>query len=94
MPDDDHDATLTALLPKVKTDDEARQEFVDILELMGPTTRGPRATGASSPPSCSDVLSFRTGPIGPVLQDGSGVPRSRVSGAHPAGSVAGTDIPQ
>ena len=36
VPDDDHDATLTALLPKVKTDDEARQEFVDILELMGP----------------------------------------------------------
>ena len=36
VPDDDHDATLTALLPRVKTDDEARQEFVDILELMGP----------------------------------------------------------
>jgi len=35
-PDDDHDATLTALLDKVKTDDEARQQFVDILELMGP----------------------------------------------------------
>jgi putative thioredoxin len=35
-PDDDHDATLTALLDQVKTDDEARQQFVDILELMGP----------------------------------------------------------
>lgn len=35
-PDDDHDATLTALLDKVKTDDDARQQFVDILELMGP----------------------------------------------------------
>lgn len=35
-PDDDHDATLTALLDHVKTDDEARQRFVDILELMGP----------------------------------------------------------
>lgn len=35
-PDDDHDATLTALLEQVKTDDEARQQFVDILELMGP----------------------------------------------------------
>jgi putative thioredoxin len=34
-PDDDHDATLTALLDQVKTDDEARQQFVDILELMG-----------------------------------------------------------
>jgi putative thioredoxin len=36
VPEDDHDAALTALLPRVKTDDEARQEFVDILELMGP----------------------------------------------------------
>lgn len=36
-PDDDHDATLTALLDRVKTDDEARQQFVDILELMGPS---------------------------------------------------------
>ena len=35
-PDDDHDATLTALLERVKDDDEARQQFVDILELMGP----------------------------------------------------------
>lgn len=35
-PDDDHDATLTALLDKVKSDDDARQQFVDILELMGP----------------------------------------------------------
>lgn len=35
-PDDDYDATLTALLDTVKTDDEARQQFVDILELMGP----------------------------------------------------------
>ena len=35
-PDDDHDATLTALLDRVKHDDEARQQFIDILELMGP----------------------------------------------------------
>ena len=35
-PDDDHDATLTGLLDRVKSDDEARQQFVDILELMGP----------------------------------------------------------
>jgi putative thioredoxin len=35
-PTDDHDETLTALLDKVKTDDAARQQFVDILELMGP----------------------------------------------------------
>jgi putative thioredoxin len=35
-PDDDYDTTLTDLLDRVKTDDEARQQFVDILELMGP----------------------------------------------------------
>lgn len=35
-PTDDHDATLGGLLERVKLDDEARQEFVDILELMGP----------------------------------------------------------
>lgn len=35
-PTDDHDATLTALLGQVKHDDEARQRFLDILELMGP----------------------------------------------------------
>ena len=37
VPDDDHDETLTALLERVKSDDEARQQFVDILELMGPS---------------------------------------------------------
>ena len=36
QPDDDHDHQLTLLLDQVKTDDEARQKFVDILELMGP----------------------------------------------------------
>jgi putative thioredoxin len=35
-PDDDYDTTLTALLDRVKSDEEARQQFVDILELMGP----------------------------------------------------------
>ena len=35
-PDDDHDATLAGLLERVKADDDARQQFVDILELMGP----------------------------------------------------------
>lgn len=34
-PDDDHDATLTALLDRVKDSEEARQQFLDILELMG-----------------------------------------------------------
>ncbi len=35
-PTDDYDAKLTGLLGQVKDDDDARQEFVDILELMGP----------------------------------------------------------
>ncbi|MFN8023569.1 MAG: thioredoxin [Acidimicrobiales bacterium] len=35
-PADDYDQQLTALLDRVKGDDEARQQFVDILELMGP----------------------------------------------------------
>jgi putative thioredoxin len=33
---DDYDATLAGLLPRVKDDDEARQQYVDILDLMGP----------------------------------------------------------
>lgn len=35
-PSDDYDSQLTDLLDRVKGDDEARQQFVDILELMGP----------------------------------------------------------
>lgn len=35
-PNDDFDEQLTALLDKVKTDDDARQQFVDLLEVMGP----------------------------------------------------------
>ena len=34
--DDELDAKLTALLDRVKTDEEARQEFIDLLEVMGP----------------------------------------------------------
>ena len=34
--DDDIDTRLEGLLPKVKTDDDARQQFVDLLELLGP----------------------------------------------------------
>lgn len=41
-PLDDYDAKLGDLLPRVKDDDDARQQFVDILELMGPTD--PRTT--------------------------------------------------
>ena len=40
---DDLDARLEALLPKVKADDEARQEFVDLLELLG--ADDPRTAG-------------------------------------------------
>jgi len=36
VPDDGYEAKLDALLDRVKADDEARQEFVDLLELMGP----------------------------------------------------------
>lgn len=35
-PADDFDHQLTQLIERVKGDDEARQQFVDILELMGP----------------------------------------------------------
>lgn len=35
-PADDFDEQLNQLLEQVKTDDDARQRFVDILELMGP----------------------------------------------------------
>ena len=35
-PRDDYDMQLSALLDQVKTDDEARQKYVDLLELMGP----------------------------------------------------------
>lgn len=34
-PQDDYDAQLSALLEQVKDDDEARQKYVDLLELMG-----------------------------------------------------------
>jgi len=33
---DDVESRLDALLPKVKDDDDARQQFVDLLELLGP----------------------------------------------------------
>jgi putative thioredoxin len=42
-PTDDYDAKLAALLDKVRDDDEARQEYVDLLELMGPDD--PRTAG-------------------------------------------------
>ncbi len=35
-PTDDYDSQLTALLDQVKSDDDARQQYVDLLELMGP----------------------------------------------------------
>lgn len=35
-PEDDFDSQLDGLLDQVKTDDDARQKYVDLLELMGP----------------------------------------------------------
>ena len=35
-PDDDYDDRLGGLIDRVKDDDDARQEFIDLLELMGP----------------------------------------------------------
>ena len=34
-PSDEYDGKLAALLPLVRSDDEARQQYVDILEVMG-----------------------------------------------------------
>jgi putative thioredoxin len=42
-PDDDYDAQLRALLDQVKDDEDARQKYVDLLELMGPDD--PRTAG-------------------------------------------------
>jgi putative thioredoxin len=42
-PTDDYDAKLTSLLPLVRSDEGARQEFLDLLELMGPDD--PRTSG-------------------------------------------------
>jgi putative thioredoxin len=41
--DDNFDDKLASLLDRVKDDDEARQEFIDVLELMGPDD--PRTAG-------------------------------------------------
>jgi putative thioredoxin len=42
-PADDFDDKLAGLLDRVKDDDDARQEFIDVLELMGPDD--PRTAG-------------------------------------------------
>ena len=42
-PDDDFDAELAGLLPRVKTDDDARARYLEILETMGPND--PRTAG-------------------------------------------------
>jgi len=42
-PSDDYDQQLATLLEQVKDDDDARQQYVDILELMGPDD--PRTAG-------------------------------------------------
>ena len=63
------DATLTALLDQVKADDDARQQFVDILELMGPDD--PRTAGyrkqltaaCSDPPAGTPPVRIRGVPV-------------------------------
>jgi len=42
-PTDDYDAQLTALLPQVKADEDARKKYLDIMEAMGPLD--PRSAG-------------------------------------------------
>jgi putative thioredoxin len=42
-PTDDYDATLTGLLDRVRDDEVARREYLDILEIMGPDD--PRTAG-------------------------------------------------
>jgi putative thioredoxin len=42
-PTDDYDAQLTALLPQVKADENARKKYLDIMEVMGPLD--PRSAG-------------------------------------------------
>lgn len=42
-PADDYDAQLTALLDQVKADEDARRQYLDILEVMGPDD--PRTAG-------------------------------------------------
>ncbi len=56
-PTDDYDATLDGLLERVKDDDEARQQFVDILELMG--TDDPRTAGYRRQTHRPAVLTIR-----------------------------------
>ena len=43
MPADDYDRVLTELLERVKSDDEAKQNYLDVLEKMGPND--PRTSG-------------------------------------------------
>jgi putative thioredoxin len=43
VPDDEYDKQLTALLLSVKTDDQAKQQYLDTLQKMGPND--PRTSG-------------------------------------------------
>ena len=71
---DDYDAKLTALLDRVKDDEDARQEFVDLLELMGPDD--PRTAPVPPPAHQPAVLtalltarlSRRCGPSRPIAR--------------------------
>ena len=59
---DDVESQLDALLDRVKGDDEARQQFVDLLELLGP--EDPRTADYPSQAHRPPVLSPRFHPAG------------------------------
>ncbi len=46
MTDDGVDELLAGLLDRVRDDDAARQEYVDVLERSGPTTPAPPPTAS------------------------------------------------
>ncbi len=54
VPADGVDVLLDALLPKVKDDEEARQEFLDLLETLGPDD--PRTAAVSQGPVRPSLL--------------------------------------
>ena len=58
VPADGVDVLLDALLPKVKDDEEARQEFLDLLETLGPDDprTAPVPQGAGRPAVLSVTL--------------------------------------
>ena len=54
VPADGVDVLLDALLARVKDDEDARQEFLDLLETLGPDDPRAPATARRCPPPCSE----------------------------------------